>query len=342
MENNEKIIDKENIKSKEDLFEEKILDASNKIKNVKTEVHKKIIGQDELIESMLIWLLSKWHILIEWVPWLAKTLIVDTLSKTLDLGFNRLQFTPDLLPSDLIWTEIYNGKTWEFLIKKWPIFNNFILADEINRAPSKVQSALLEAMAEKHITIWKETFALDDPFIVLATQNPIEQAGTYRLPEAQLDRFMMKVKVDYTSKEDEKKMYKKLNDNFEDISIKKVLNKKEINEIHSILKDIYVSDNIFEYVSDLIESSRNPDKYWLDNVSKYLNYGISPRGWLALIAWSKVLALMDSRSFVTPEDIKKLARSVLSHRLVLNYDAIVNDITEDDIIDEILDWVNVV
>jgi len=342
MENNEKIIDKENIKSKEDLFEEKILDASNKIKNVKVEVHKKIVGQDELIDSMIIWLLSKWHILIEWVPWLAKTLIVDTLSKTLDLGFNRLQFTPDLLPSDLIWTEIYNGKTWEFLIKKGPIFNNFILADEINRAPSKVQSALLEAMAEKHITIWKETFYLEDPFIVLATQNPIEQAGTYRLPEAQLDRFMMKVNVDYTSKEDEKKMYKKLNDNFDNINLQKVLNKKEINDIHSILQDIYISDNIFEYVSDLIESTRNPDKYGLSNASKYLNYWVSPRGGLALLSGAKVLALMDARSFVTPEDIKKIAKSVLSHRLVLNYEAIVNDITESNIIDEILNWVNVV
>jgi len=330
------------IASKEEEFEKKVKKASIKINEVKKEVHKKIVGQEELINSMIIWLFAKWHILIEWVPWLAKTLIVDTLSKTLDLGFNRLQFTPDLLPSDLIWTEIYNQKTWEFLIKKWPIFNNFILADEINRAPSKVQSALLEAMAEKHITIWKETFYLDDPFIVLATQNPIEQAGTYRLPEAQLDRFMMKIKVAYTSKEDEKKMYKRLNDDFENIKLNKVLNKKEINEIHSILKDIYVSDNIFEYVSDIIESSRNPDKYWLSNISKYLSYGISPRWWLALISGAKVLALMDSRSFVIPEDIKKIAHFVLSHRLILNYEAIVNDITEDYIVDEILSWVKVV
>ncbi len=336
MENNEIIA------SKEEEFEEKVKKASIKINEVKKEVHKKIVGQDELINSMIIWLFAKWHILIEWVPWLAKTLIVDTLSKTLDLGFNRLQFTPDLLPSDLIWTEIYNQKTWEFLIKKWPIFNNFILADEINRAPSKVQSALLEAMAEKHITIWKKTFYLDEPFIVLATQNPIEQAGTYRLPEAQLDRFMMKIKVAYMSKEDEKKMYKRLNDDFENIKLNKVLNKKEINEIHSILKDIYVSDNIFEYVSDIIESSRNPDKYWLSNISKYLSYGISPRWWLALISGAKVLALMDSRSFVIPEDIKKIAHFVLSHRLILNYEAIVNDITEDYIVDEILSWVKVV
>jgi len=339
MEKSEKIIE---TKSNEEVFEEKVLEASKNITNVIDEVHKKIVWQDNLIKSMLIWLLSKWHVLIEWVPWLAKTLTVDTLSKTLDLGFNRVQFTPDLLPSDLVWTEIYNQKTWEFLIKKWPIFNNFILADEINRAPSKVQSALLEAMAEKHITIWKETFNLDEPFMVLATQNPIEQTGTYRLPEAQLDRFMMKVNVDYSSKEEEMQMYKKLNDNFENIKINKVLNKKQIKEIQVVLKDIYVSDNIYEYVTDIIESTRNPDKHWLESISKYLSYWISPRGGLSLISWAKVLALMDSRSFVTPEDIKKIAKMVLSHRLVLNYEAVVNDITSDDIVKEILDSVKVV
>lgn len=339
MENSEKII---TAKSSEELFEEKVQLASKNIKNVIDEVHKKIVWQDDLIKSMIIWLLSKWHILIEWVPWLAKTLTVDTLSKTLDLGFNRVQFTPDLLPSDLVWTEIYNQKTWEFLIKKWPIFNNFILADEINRAPSKVQSALLEAMAEKHITIWKETFNLEEPFIVLATQNPIEQTGTYRLPEAQLDRFMMKVNVDYSSKEEEMEMYKKLNDDFESIKINKVLNKKQIKEIQSVLKDIYVSDNIFEYVTNIVEATRNPLKYELNNISKYLSYWISPRWGLSLISWAKVLALMDSRSFVTPEDVKKIAKMVLSHRLVLNYEAVVNDITSDDIVKEILDGIKVV
>ena len=328
-------------KSSEELFEEKIINASNKIKEVIDEVHKKIVWQDELIKSMIIWLLSKWHILIEWVPWLAKTLTVDTLSKTLDLWFNRLQFTPDLLPSDLIWTEIYNQKTWEFIIKKWPIFNNFILADEINRAPSKVQSALLEAMAEKHITIWKETFNLDEPFIVLATQNPVEQSGTYRLPEAQLDRFMMKIDVSYSTKDEEKEMYKKLNDDFESIKINKILNKRDIINIQKTLKNIYVSDNIFEYVSDIIDSTRNPKKYWLENIDWYLNYWISPRWGLSLIAWAKVLAMIDSRSFVVPEDIKKIAKNTLSHRLVLNYEAVVNDITNDDIIKIILDWVKI-
>ena len=334
---NKKIEDKE--LNNEEIFEQKVIDASDKIRDVIREVHKKIVWQDDLIKSMIIWLLAKGHILIEWVPWLAKTLTVDTVSKTLDLWFNRVQFTPDLLPSDLIWTEIYNQKTWEFLIKKWPIFNNFILADEINRAPSKVQSALLEAMAEKHITIWKETFDLDEPFIVLATQNPIEQSGTYRLPEAQLDRFMMKVTVEYVDKKSEKQMYKKLNDDFENIKINKILSKKQIKEIQKILSDIYVSDNIYEYVTDLIDSTRNKS---LEKVSKYISYGISPRWGLSLIAWAKVLALMDSRTFVTPEDIKQIAKSVLSHRLILNYEAVVDNISNNDIINDILNWVKVI
>lgn len=323
----------------EEIFEQKVVESSNKIKDLIAEVHKKIVGQDDLIKSMIIGLLAKWHILIEWVPWLAKTLTVDTLSKALDLGFNRIQFTPDLLPSDLIWTEIYNAKTWEFMIKKGPIFNNFILADEINRAPSKVQSALLEAMAEKHITIWKETFDLDEPFIVLATQNPIEQAWTYRLPEAQLDRFMMKVNVDYADKQTEKEMYKKLNNDFEKIKIDKILNKKDIKEISKILSEIYVSDNIYDYVANIIEETRNSTN---TKIKQFISYWISPRWGLALISWAKVLALMEWRTFVIPEDIKNIAKNVLSHRLVLNYEAVVNEVNSEKIIDYILENVKVV
>lgn len=323
-------------------IEEKILEWSEKIKKVVEEVHKKIVGQDELIESLIIGLLTWWHILIEGVPWLAKTLTIDTLSKTLNLGFNRLQFTPDLLPSDLIWTEIYNNKIWEFSVKKWPIFNNFILADEINRAPSKVQSALLEAMAERQITIWNETFKLDTPFIVLATQNPIEQSWTYRLPEAQLDRFMMKQVVKYPSKAEEKEMYQKLNVWYSNIKINKILNKKEILELQSIVEEIYVSDNIFEYVTSIIDSTRNPKKYNLDYLEKYLSYGVSPRGGLALLNWAKALALINWRDFVIPEDIKKIANKVLSHRLVLNYEAIADDVSVEKIIEEILNWIKIV
>jgi len=320
-------------------LQEKINSASEKIIEVKNEVHKKIVGQDNLIESLIVGLLAKGHILIEWVPGLAKTLTVDTLSKTLGLGFNRVQFTPDLLPSDLIWAEIFNPKTWEFSIKKWPIFNNFILADEINRAPSKVQSALLEAMAEKQITIWNDSFKLDEPFIVLATQNPIEQSGTYRLPEAQLDRFMMKVNVDYADKTSEVEMYKKVTWDFEDIKINKILNKKEIKEIQSLLKEIHVSESIFEYVWDIVEFTRGNK---ITSVGKYLEYWVSPRWGISLINSAKVLAFLDKRTFVIPEDIKKVAISVLSHRLVLNYEAISDWITWEKIIEEILNNVKVV
>ncbi len=320
-------------------LQEQINNASDKINEVKKEVHKKIVGQEELIESLIIGLLAKGHILIEWVPGLAKTLTVDTLSKTLGLWFNRVQFTPDLLPSDLVWAEIYNPKTWEFLIKKWPIFNNFILADEINRAPSKVQSALLEAMAERQITIWNNTFKLEEPFIVLATQNPIEQSGTYRLPEAQLDRFMMKVLVDYADKNSEIEMYKKVTWNFEDIKINKILNKKEILEIQKLIKDIYVSDNIFKYVWDIIDSTRNKK---LDSISKYLEYWISPRWGISLINWAKVVALLNKRTFVIPEDIKKIAKSTLAHRLALNYEAVSDWVTGEKIVEEILNNVKIV
>jgi len=320
-------------------LQEQINLAADKIAEVKNEVHKKIVGQENLIESLIIGLLAKGHILIEWVPGLAKTLTVDTLSKALNLGFNRIQFTPDLLPSDLTWAEIYNPKTWEFSIKKWPIFNNFILADEINRAPSKVQSALLEAMAEKQITIWNETFKLDEPFIVLATQNPIEQSGTYRLPEAQLDRFMMKVNVEYADKEHEVEMYKKVSGDFEDIKINKILNKKDILAIQKLLKEIYISDNIFDYVWNIIEATRDKK---IDVVSKYLEYWISPRWGISLISAARVMALLDKRTFVIPEDIKKVAKRVLAHRLVLNYDAIADSITNEDVIDEILNNVKVV
>ncbi len=320
-------------------LQQKINNASEKLEAVKTEVHKKIVGQDELIENLIIGLLAKGHILIEWVPGLAKTLTVDTLSKTLNLWFNRIQFTPDLLPSDLIGAEIYNPKSWDFSIKRWPIFNNFILADEINRAPSKVQSALLEAMAEKQITIWTDTFQLDEPFIVLATQNPIEQSGTYRLPEAQLDRFMMKIWVDYNDKNIEIEMYKKVTWNFEDIKINKILNKKEILEIQNLVKEIHISDNIFEYVWNIIDSTRNEK---IETISKYLEYWISPRWWISILNWAKVVALLNKRTFVIPEDIKKIAKSIFSHRLSLNYDAVSDWITWEKIVEEILGNVKVV
>lgn len=248
----------------ENISQELITDSYEKIKKVKTELAKKIVWQENLIDSLLIWLFAKGHILVEWVPGLAKTLTVDSLSKTLDLGFNRVQFTPDLLPSDLIGSEIYNTKTNNFEIKKWPIFNNFILADEINRAPSKVQSALLEAMAEKHITIWNDTFFLDSPFIVMATQNPIEHAGTYKLPEAQLDRFMLKVNVSYPNISEEKTMYKKIL-TMDSQNIEKVMTKKEIFEVQDLVSKIFISDSIIEYVTNIVDATRNPENYDISN-----------------------------------------------------------------------------
>ena len=317
-------------------LKEQIQEASNKISEIKSEVHKKIVGQDKLIDSILIWLFWKWHILIEWVPGLAKTMTVDTIAKATDLDFKRIQFTPDLLPSDLIWTEIYNPKTWEFSIKKWPIFTNIVLADEINRSPSKVQSALLEAMAEKQVTIWNKTFKLEKPFIVLATQNPVEQAWTYNLPEAQLDRFMMKVNVEYADKEIEKEIYKKLNTDFYDVKINKVITKEDIFKIWNLLKQIYVSENIYDYVARIIDATRNPKNYNLQDLEKYIQYGISPRWWISLISAAKVIALMNWRDFVLPEDIKQIAYDVLNHRLVLTYEAIADEVSTDKIIDKIV------
>ncbi len=320
---------------KDNDFENKVWEACNKIKELKKEVHKKVIWQEDLIESLIIGLLAKWHILLEWVPWLAKTLTVDTFSKALDLWFNRIQFTPDLLPSDLIGTEIYDQKTWEFEVKKGPIFNNFILADEINRAPAKVQSALLEAMAEGHVTIWKQTFELEKPFIVLATQNPVEQAWTYKLPEAWLDRFMLKVDVDYPTKEEEKEVYKMITSEKSE-EVNKIFNKNEIFELQDLVKNIYVSDNIYDYVADIIDASRNPWEYWLEKIAKFIEYWISPRGWISLINAAKVNALINNRTFVIPEDIKDMAIKALNHRIILSYEAIASDIKASDIINNIL------
>lgn len=324
-----------------ELSPEIIEKSQQKIEQIQAEIAKKVVGQQELITSLIIWLFAQGHVLLEWLPGLAKTLTVHSLSDTLHLGFNRIQFTPDLLPSDLVWTEIFNAKNQSFEVKKWPIFNNVILADEINRAPSKVQSALLEAMAEKSVTIWKETFTLESPFIVLATQNPIEQSGTYTLPEAQLDRFMLKVFVSYPDLEEEQLLYKKITQwNTETVS--PILQKKDIFEIQEVVKNIFVSDNIYEYVSHLIDASRTPEKYNLKNIWKYLRFWISPRWWIDLIKASKVCALMKGRSFVLPEDIKNIAPMVLSHRLVMSYEAIADEKKETEIIEEILKRVPIV
>ena len=323
-----------------EILEKDIYEASQKVKELKMEISKKVFWQNDLIEKTIICLIWGWHILLEWMPWLAKTLTISTLSKCVDLGFNRIQFTPDLLPSDLIWTEIFNIKNSNFDIKKWPIFNNFILADEINRAPSKVQSALLEAMAEGSITIWKETFVLEKPFLVLATQNPVEQSWTYKLPEAQLDRFSMKVKVDYPSFEQEKEMYKNVvYDDKKEVS--KILSKQDIFHLQDLVEKIYISDAIFDYVSKIVDATRNPENYWLKDLKKYINFWVSPRWWISTLRAAKALALIEWRSFVIPEDIKKLVKNTLCHRLILSYEAIVDEIDEEYIIEQIVSKITV-
>lgn len=303
---------------------------SSKIDDVFFEIWKKVVWQKNLIRDLVIALFSNWHILIEWAPWLAKTLSVDTLAKCLELSFKRIQFTPDLLPSDLLWANVYNPVKNEFSIKKWPIFSNFVLADEINRAPSKVQSALLEAMAEKQITIWDQTFKLDLPFLVLATQNPIEQEWTFSLPEAQLDRFLLKTVVDYPNDKEEIQILKQV-DNEEQINI--ILHKEDVLKIQNLVKEIYVDDNILNYIKDLVLYTRKTDT----KISKYLSYWVSPRGSLSLLKWAKVVAFLNKRDFVIPEDVKEVIFPVLRHRISLNYEALASDITSDDIIKIILD-----
>lgn len=315
---------------------QKINELKPKIDEIYTEIWKKVVWQKTLVRDLLIVLFSKWHILIEWAPGLAKTLTVDSLSKTLDLDFKRIQFTPDLLPSDLIGSNIYNPEKNEFYIKKWPIFTNFLLADEINRAPSKVQSALLEAMAEKQVSIWDKTFKLDLPFIVLATQNPIEQEWTFNLPEAQLDRFLLKTIVDYPN-EDEEIQIMKNSTTIDNVSLEKIFSKIDLFEISNLIDEIHVDEKIFEYIKNIVFYTRSNS----NEISKFLNYPVSPRASISLLKASKALAFLSWRDFVIPEDIKEMAYPVLRHRISLNYEALAEEIKVDDIVKSILDNVKI-
>lgn len=311
---------------------EQIQQFSLDIENLLYEISKKIIGQKILVRDLLIALFSKWHILIEWAPGLAKTLTVDSLAKTLDLNAKRIQFTPDLLPSDLIGSNVYNPSKNEFYIKKWPIFSNFVLADEINRAPSKVQSALLEAMAEKQVSIWDTTFKLEPPFIVLATQNPIEQEGTFNLPEAQLDRFLLKTVVDYPTESEELEILKNIQF-IEKAELKTLFSKQDIFKIQDLVESIYVDENILSYIKDIVFYTRNKDS----KISSYISYPVSPRASLSILKTCKALAFLQGRDFVIPEDVKEMAYPVLRHRLILNYEAMADGVLVDDIIKTILD-----
>lgn len=292
-----------------------------KIAAVIQEVKKVIVGQDKMVNRLLIGLFTNGHILLEGVPGLAKTLTVNTLAKVLHLDFNRIQFTPDLLPSDLIGTMIYNQQNGSFEVKKGPIFSNLILADEVNRSPAKVQSALLEAMQEKQVTIGDTTFMLDRPFLVLATQNPVDQEGTYPLPEAQVDRFMMKVHIDYPSKADEMEVMRRMANMTFSTDVNPILTKQDVFDIRNDINAVKMAEPLEHYIIELVFATRFPVQYGLKDEAKYIQFGVSPRASINLNLASKAVAYMDGRDYVLPEDIKEIAEDVLNHRIILNYEA---------------------
>jgi len=323
-----------------ELIDQKISKESAFIDDLFLEMNKAIIGQHSMIERLLIGLLGGGHILLEGVPGLAKTLAINTLSQAIKGKFNRIQFTPDLLPSDVIGTLVYNVKEGDFSIKKGPIFANFILADEINRSPAKVQSALLEAMQEKQVTIGDETYVLDEPFLVLATQNPVEQEGTYPLPEAQTDRFMLKTIIDYPKKEEEKLILRNNLTNKKPI-IKPVVSIKQIINSRELINEIYMDQKIENYILDIIFSTRNPEKYGLGDLSNLISFGSSPRGSINLAKASKVYAFIKRRGYVIPEDVRAVCHDVLRHRIGLSYEAEAENITTEEVIDNILNTIEV-
>ncbi|MEQ1722220.1 MAG: MoxR family ATPase [Pseudobdellovibrio sp.] len=310
------------------------------VSQMMSEMSKMVVGQKEMIEGMTIGLLTGGHILLEGVPGLAKTLTISTMADTISLDFKRIQFTPDLLPTDLVGTMIFNPKSGDFSVKKGPIFSNIVLADEINRAPAKVQSALLEAMAEKQVTIGEESYKLDHPFLVLATQNPLEQEGTYPLPEAQMDRFMFKINVTYPTKAEELEIVSRMGNN-QKPELKKVITKEQLIKTIGIVDQIYVDQKVKNYIVDLIMATRNPTQYGLGRLDKLIAVGGSPRASLSLIRSAKAHAFLRGRGFVTIEDIKAVVYKVLRHRLILSYEAEAENLKQDDIIKEVLSAIEV-
>ncbi|HLV24016.1 MAG TPA: MoxR family ATPase [Moheibacter sp.] len=314
---------------------EEIEKESQIIFRLSNEINKKIIGQEKMTESLLIGLLSNGHILLEGVPGLAKTLAIKTLSEAVSGSFSRIQFTPDLLPADVVGTLIYNIKENDFKIKKGPIFANFVLADEINRSPAKVQSALLEAMQEKQVTIGDETYKLENPFLVLATQNPVEQEGTYPLPEAQVDRFMLKTVISYPNREAEKLVLRNsIDDSFP--SVEKVIDLEEILKARQIVKKVYMDEKIERYILDIVSATRFPQEYNLSKLSPLISFGASPRGSINLALAARAYAFLRRRAYVIPEDVRAMSKDVLRHRIGLSYEAEAENISTDKIIDEIL------
>ena len=321
-------------------IQEQVQSASARFSVLRQEISNTIVGQSYMIDRLLIGLLSNGHILLEGVPGLAKTLCVTTLAKAVKADFKRIQFTPDLLPADLIGTMIYDPKEGTFKTKKGPIFANLILADEINRAPAKVQSALLEAMQEHQVTIGDQSFALDEPFLVLATQNPIEQEGTYPLPEAQVDRFMLKLKITYPNKKEEKEIQRRMAATSVKCEVNEIITPEEILEARKIVDSIYIDEKVSDYILDIIFATREPEAYKLP-FKDYIQYGASPRATIALTIAAKAHAFLQGRGFVTPQDVKSIGPDVLRHRVIVSYEAEAEGMTSDDLVQKIFDEVQV-
>lgn len=318
----------------------KVEQKSEFVNSLFSQMGRVIIGQRYMLERMLTGLLSNGHILLEGVPGLAKTMAVTVLSKAIDAQFRRIQFTPDLLPADLIGTQIYRQSDGRFYTRKGPIFANIILADEINRAPAKVQSALLEAMQERQVSIGEESFALPVPFMVLATQNPIEQEGTYPLPEAQLDRFMLKLKIEYPSREEEREILESMSVTDKKIDVHPVIKPSDIEEVRSVVDEIYIDEEVKDYIVSIVHATREPEKYGIE-LGNFINYGASPRATIYLTVAAKAHAFIRQRAYVTPQDVKSIGYDVLRHRVIISYEAEAEDKTSEDIIRTIFDNIEV-
>ncbi|MCX8148162.1 AAA family ATPase [Thermaurantimonas aggregans] len=323
------------------IIAEEIEKSSQFLRDIKNELSKVLIGQEYMVDRLLIGLLSSGHILLEGVPGLAKTLAIKSLASCFEAKFSRIQFTPDLLPSDVIGTQIYNVQKNEFTVRKGPIFGNLILADEINRAPAKVQSALLEAMQEKQVTIGEETFQIPEPFLVLATQNPLEQEGTYPLPEAQLDRFFMKIVITYPSEEDELRILRNYVNQLNDINVSPVASLSHVFEGRRLVSSIYMDEKIEKYIVDLVFATRKPQSYGLAPLKALISYGVSPRATLALAKAAKANAFLQGRPFVLPDDVKSVIHDVFRHRIGLTYEAEAEELTTDYIIDKLIETIQV-
>jgi MoxR-like ATPase len=308
---------------------------SRLVQDVTRQVARRVVGQDYMVERLLISILTGGHVLLEGVPGLAKTLTVRTLAEAIDTSFQRIQFTPDLLPADVVGTQVYDQGTGKFMVKKGPIFANIILADEINRAPAKVQAALLEAMQEKQVTIGGTTYKLEEPFLVLATQNPIEQEGTYPLPEAQVDRFMLKLRVGYPTREEEKEIMRRMAGG-EPIAVEKMASPVAIMEARKRISELYMDDRIVDYIVDIVHATRDPKQFGLDDLLPLIEFGASPRATIALAQASRAHAFLRGRSFVTPDDVKAIGPDVLRHRVLTTYEAEAEEVSSDDVVSKIL------